>query len=55
MTTMVRLSAVMILGAVGLGVVAGGIAARPIGKMIEAESAAGLANRGCQRGVSARR
>ena len=39
-TTMAWLSTVMILGAVGLGVVAGGAAARPIEKM--AEAAAGL-------------
>jgi hypothetical protein len=40
-TTMVWLSTVMVLGAVGLGVVAGGFAARPIEKMIETETAAG--------------
>ena len=37
---MVWLSTVMILGAVGLGVVAGGAAARPIEKMAEAEAEA---------------
>jgi hypothetical protein len=40
-TTMVWLSTVMVLGAVGVGVVAGGFAARPIEKMVEAETAAG--------------
>jgi Pyridoxamine 5'-phosphate oxidase len=35
-TTMVWLSTVMILGAVGVGTVAGGVAARPIQKMIDA-------------------
>jgi hypothetical protein len=39
-TTMVWLSTVMVLGAVGLGVVAGGFAARPIEKMVDAETAA---------------
>jgi hypothetical protein len=38
-TTMVWLSTVMILGAVGLGIVAGGAVARPIEKMVDAESA----------------
>lgn len=38
-TTMVWLSTVLILAAVGLGIVAGGVAARPIEKMIEAEAA----------------
>jgi hypothetical protein len=40
-TTMVWLSTVLTLGAVGLGIVAGGAAAAPIRKMIEAEAAAG--------------
>ena len=40
-TTMVWLSTVMILGAVGLGIVAGGAVARPIEKMVDAESAPG--------------
>jgi len=40
-TTMVWLSTVMILGAVGLGIVAGGTVARPIEKMVDAESAPG--------------
>ncbi len=39
-TTMVWLSTVLILAAVGLGIVVGGVAARPIEKMIEAEVAA---------------
>jgi hypothetical protein len=38
-TTMVWLSTVMILGAVGLGVAASGPTARSIEKMIDAESA----------------
>jgi hypothetical protein len=38
-TTMVWLSTVLTLGAVGLGVMTGGVAARPIEKMIEAEAA----------------
>jgi hypothetical protein len=40
-TTMVWLSTVLTLGAVGLGIMAGGAAAAPIQKMIEAEAAAG--------------
>jgi hypothetical protein len=40
-TTMVWLSTVMVLGAVGLGVVAGGIPASSIQKMVDAESAPG--------------
>jgi hypothetical protein len=40
-TTMVWLSTVMVLGAVGLGIVAGGPAARSIEKMVEADSAPG--------------
>jgi hypothetical protein len=40
-TTMVWLSTLMILGAIGLGIMAGGTAARPIEKMIEAEAVAG--------------
>jgi hypothetical protein len=40
-TTMVWLSTVLTLGAVGLGILAGGAAAAPIQKMIEAEAAAG--------------
>jgi hypothetical protein len=39
--TMVWLSTVMILGAVGAGIVAGGVAARPIEKMIDAAAEAG--------------
>jgi hypothetical protein len=39
--TMVWLSTVMVLGAVGLGIVAGGPAARSIEKMVDAESAPG--------------
>jgi hypothetical protein len=40
-TTMVWLSTVLTLGAVGLGIMAGGAAAAPIQKMVEAEAAAG--------------
>ena len=40
-TTMVWLSTVLTLGAVGVGIMAGGVAARPIEKMVEAEAAAG--------------
>jgi len=40
-TTMVWLSTVLTLGAVGLGIFAGGIASRPIEKMVEAEAVAG--------------
>ena len=40
-TTMVWLSTVLTLGAVGLGIMAGGVAARPIEKMVEAEAEAG--------------
>jgi hypothetical protein len=40
-TTMVWLSTVMILGAVGLGIVAGGAASTTIQKMVDAESAPG--------------
>jgi hypothetical protein len=40
-TTMVWLSTVMILGAVGLGIVAGGFPASSIQKMLDAESAPG--------------
>jgi hypothetical protein len=40
-TTMVWLSTVMVLGAVGLGIVAGGFPAGSIQKMLDAESAAG--------------
>jgi hypothetical protein len=40
-TTMVWLSTVLTLGAVGLGIMAGGVAARPIEKMVDAEAAAG--------------
>jgi hypothetical protein len=39
-TTMVWLSTVLTLGAVGVGIVAGGTASRPIEKMVEAEAAA---------------
>ena len=38
---MVWLSTVLTLGAVGVGIMAGGVAARPIEKMVEAEAAAG--------------
>jgi hypothetical protein len=40
-TTMVWLSTVLTLGAVAVGIFAGGAASRPIEKMIEAEAAAG--------------
>ena len=40
-TTMVWLSTVLTLGAVGVGIMAGGVAARPIEKMVDAESATG--------------
>jgi hypothetical protein len=40
-TTMVWLSTVLTLGAVGLGILAGGVAAAPIRQMIEAGAAAG--------------
>jgi hypothetical protein len=40
-TTMVWLSTVLTLGAVGVGIFAGGAASRPIEKMVEAEAAAG--------------
>ena len=42
-TTMVWLSTVLTLGAVGLGIMAGGVAARPIEKMAEAEAEAAAA------------
>jgi hypothetical protein len=40
-TTMVWLTTVLTLGAVGVGILAGGAASRPIEKMVEAEAAAG--------------
>ena len=42
-STMVWLSTVFVLGAVGVGIVAGGLASRPIEKMIEAEAFTGRA------------
>jgi hypothetical protein len=41
LTTMVWLSTVLTLGAVGLGIMVGGTAAAPIQKMIDADAIAG--------------
>ncbi len=54
-TTMVWLSTVLTLGAVGLGIMAGGVAARPIEKMVEAEAEAQPARPGRRSVASAGR